>query len=80
MTPTLIHLRANTITPQLPNSGELLLYVLHGAIAIHPRHYTPARLNTGDSLYVDSEMLLHLTLPPHTPETQLLSIHTTRSR
>jgi hypothetical protein len=76
MTPTLIHLRTNTATP--PNTGELLLFVLHGTIDVHTRYYTPTRLTAGDALYLDSEMLLHLTLASDSPEAQLLSIHTPR--
>jgi hypothetical protein len=79
MTPTLIHLRANTITPSVPNTGEQLLYILHGTIDVHTRYYTPARLTTGEAMYLDSEMLLHLTLASDSPEAQLLSIHTPRS-
>ena len=42
------------------------------------RYYTPTRLTAGDALYLDSEMLLHLTLASDSPEAQLLSIHTAR--
>src|SRR3569833_608118 len=60
MTPTPIHLHANTTVPQLSNTGEHFLFVLRGSIDVHTRYYTPTRLNTGDSLYFDSEMLLNL--------------------
>jgi len=78
MTPTLIHLRTNTTTLPVPNTGEQLLFILHGTIDVHTRYYTPTRLTAGDALYLDSEMLLHLTLASDSPEAQLLSIHTPR--
>ena len=78
MTPTLIHLRTNATTPPVPNTGEQLLLILHGSVDVHTRYYTPTRLTAGEAIYLDSEMLLHLTLAPDTPEAQLLSIHTAR--
>jgi transcriptional regulator with XRE-family HTH domain len=78
MTPTLIHLRTNTTTPPVPNTGEQLLFILHGTIDVHTRYYTPTRLTAGEAIYLDSEMLLHLTLASDSPEAQLLSIHTPR--
>jgi transcriptional regulator with XRE-family HTH domain len=47
MTPTLIHLPTNTATPA--NTGELLLFILHGTIDVHTRYYTPTRLTAGDA-------------------------------
>lgn len=78
MTPTLIQLRTNTPTPPVPNTGEQLLFILHGTIDVHTRYYTPTRLTAGEAIYLDSEMLLHLTLASDSPEAQLLSVHTPR--
>jgi len=79
MTPTLIHLRTNSTTPPVPHTGEQLLFILRGIIDVHTRYYTPTRLTAGEAIYLDSEMLLHLTLAPNIPEAQLLSIRTARS-
>lgn len=80
MTPTIIHLCANTEPPHTSNTGEQFLFVLQGAIDVHTRYYAPARLNFGEAMYFDSEMLLHFALPPNITEAQLLSIRTDRHR
>jgi len=80
MTPTVIHLRADTVPPQASNTGEQFLFVLQGAIDVHTRYYAPTRLNIGEAMYFDSEMLLRFALPPNIPEAQLLSIRTDRHR
>lgn len=78
MSPTLIHLRTNTTTPPVANTGEQLLFILHGTIDVHTRYYAPTRLTAGEAIYLDSEMLLHVALAPNISEAQLLSIHTAR--
>jgi transcriptional regulator with XRE-family HTH domain len=38
------------------HSGEEFFYVLNGSIEIHTEHYSPVRLEEGDSAYLDSTM------------------------
>lgn len=38
------------------HSGEEFFYVLSGAIEVHTEHYSPVRLDAGDSAYLDSSM------------------------
>lgn len=40
----------------LSHSGEEFVYVLRGPVDVHTEHYEPVRLETGDSLYLDSRM------------------------
>jgi transcriptional regulator with XRE-family HTH domain len=40
----------------IQHSGEEFMYVLEGAIELHTSLYAPLRLETGDSVYFDSEM------------------------
>jgi len=59
MVPILITIRARSIVEfsQLSrHSGEEFLYVLRGPLEVHTEHYAPTRLETGDSMYMDSTM------------------------
>lgn len=40
----------------ISHGGEEFVYVLSGAIEVHTEHYQPVRLETGDSVYLDSTM------------------------
>ncbi|MFB3102147.1 MAG: helix-turn-helix domain-containing protein, partial [Alphaproteobacteria bacterium] len=40
----------------ISHGGEKFVYVLSGAIEVHTEHYQPVRLETGDSVYLDSTM------------------------
>ncbi len=39
------------------HAGEEFIYVLCGTVDIHTEFYQPTRLDTGDSMYLDSKML-----------------------
>jgi transcriptional regulator with XRE-family HTH domain len=59
MVPILITIRARSLVDfgQFSrHSGEEFLYVLDGPIEVHSEHYAPTRLETGDSMYLDSTM------------------------
>lgn len=38
------------------HEGEEFIYVVSGAIDLHTEHYSPQRLNAGESAYIDSSM------------------------
>ncbi len=38
------------------HAGEEFIYVLGGTVEIHTDYYQPTRLDTGDSIYLDSKM------------------------
>jgi transcriptional regulator with XRE-family HTH domain len=38
------------------HQGEEFIYVVRGAVELHTQFYAPARLNQGDSAYIDSTM------------------------
>lgn len=40
----------------ISHGGEEFVYVLSGAIEVHTEHYQAVRLDTGDSVYLDSTM------------------------
>ncbi len=40
----------------MSHSGEEFVYVLKGSVEVHTEHYEIVRLDTGDSLYLDSQM------------------------
>jgi len=59
MTPLIERVRAedpHRIEGMISHSGEEFFYVLSGAIEIHTEHYSPVRLEQGDSAYLDSSM------------------------
>lgn len=59
MDPTFVRVRARHIDefPRLvSHAGEEFVYVLSGAIEVHTEHYSPTRLEAGDSIYFDASM------------------------
>jgi transcriptional regulator with XRE-family HTH domain len=57
--PIIVEIRARSIEEfgeLVRHTGEEYLYVLEGEIDVFTSTYAPARLNTGDSIYVDSTM------------------------
>ncbi|EIZ79202.1 putative transcriptional regulator [Novosphingobium sp. Rr 2-17] len=55
------------------HNGEEFVYVLAGAIDIHTEHYTPLRLNQGESAYFDSSMK-HLYVSVGDDDARVLSV------
>jgi len=59
MVPVLTRVKARSLQafgPLVRHSGEEFIYVIEGAIEVHTEHYSPARLETGASIYIDSNM------------------------
>lgn len=59
ITPILGEARAKTIGEfgeLLRHAGEEFVYVLEGSLIVHTEFYNPARLEEGDSVYIDSTM------------------------
>ncbi len=59
MTPLFERVKASDsgrIDGMLSHSGEEFFYVLNGAVEVHTQHYSPVRLEAGDSAYLDSSM------------------------
>src|SRR6185369_4367108 len=59
MIPMVTRLKARTLEefgPLLQHEGEEFIYVLQGPIVVHTDCYEPVRLETGDSIYIDSRM------------------------
>ncbi|MDA0785175.1 MAG: XRE family transcriptional regulator [Proteobacteria bacterium] len=59
MTPLIERVKANDPKPldgMVSHSGEEFFFVLNGAIEVHTEHYSPVRLDKGDSAYLDSTM------------------------
>jgi quercetin dioxygenase-like cupin family protein len=59
MVPMVTRLKARTLAdfgPLLRHEGEEFIYVLRGPVVIHTDCYEPVRLETGDSIYIDSRM------------------------
>ncbi len=57
--PIIVDIRARSIEEfgeLVRHTGEEYLYVLEGEINVYTSTYAPARLKTGDSIYVDSTM------------------------
>lgn len=59
------------------HDGEEFIYVVSGAIELHTQHYTPQRLNAGESAYIDSSMR-HAFISVGKGEAHVLSICHTR--
>ncbi len=59
MTPLIERVKADDPSPldgMVSHGGEEFFYVLNGAIEVHTDHYSPVRLDKGDSAYLDSTM------------------------
>ncbi|MGB0572351.1 MAG: helix-turn-helix domain-containing protein [Alphaproteobacteria bacterium] len=59
MTPLIERVKANEPSPldgMVSHGGEEFFFVLNGAIEVHTEHYSPVRLDKGDSAYLDSTM------------------------
>lgn len=59
MTPLIERVKADEPSPldgMVSHSGEEFFFVLNGAIEVHTEHYSPVRLEKGDSAYLDSTM------------------------
>jgi len=59
MTPLIERVKADDPSPldgMVSHSGEEFFFVLNGAIEVHTEHYSPVRLEKGDSAYLDSTM------------------------
>lgn len=59
MIPILTHVRAKSVEEfgeLVHHSGEEYIYVLSGKIEVHTEFYDPIVLDTGESLYIDSNM------------------------
>ena len=59
MIPIIVELRARSLEEfgeMVRHSGEEYFYVLEGQVDVHTSAYAPVRLNTGDSIYLDSTM------------------------
>lgn len=59
MIPILTHIRAKSIEEfgeLVHHSGEEYIYVLSGRVEVHTEFYDPIVLETGESLYIDSNM------------------------
>jgi len=59
MTPLIERVKAHDLSKidgMIAHSGEEFFYVLSGSIEVHTEHYSPVRLDEGDSAYLDSSM------------------------
>jgi transcriptional regulator with XRE-family HTH domain len=59
MTPLIEGVKADKPSPldgMVSHSGEEFFFVLNGGIEVHTEHYSPVRLDKGDSAYLDSTM------------------------
>jgi transcriptional regulator with XRE-family HTH domain len=59
MVPMVTRLKSRTLEefgPLLRHEGEEFIYVLQGPVIVHTDCYEPVRLETGDSIYIDSRM------------------------
>jgi len=59
MTPLIERVKADEPSPldgMVSHGGEEFFFVLNGAIEVHTEHYSPVRLEKGDSAYLDSTM------------------------
>lgn len=59
ITPLVVEIKARTIEEfgeLIRHEGEEFMYVLSGKIELHTEFYGPEVLQTGDSVYIDSEM------------------------
>jgi hypothetical protein len=59
MIPVIARIRAKSLAEfgdLVEHSGEEYIYVLEGAIAVHTAFYDPVILQSGESIYVDSNM------------------------
>ncbi|HCP00323.1 MAG: transcriptional regulator [Alphaproteobacteria bacterium] len=59
MTPLIERVKADDpsrLDGMVSHAGEEFFFVLNGAIEVHTEHYTPVRLDKGDSAYLDSTM------------------------
>jgi transcriptional regulator with XRE-family HTH domain len=59
MIPILTHIRAKSVEEfgeLVHHSGEEYIYVLKGKVEVHTEFYDPIVLDTGESLYIDSNM------------------------
>ncbi|MDY6944779.1 MAG: XRE family transcriptional regulator [Pseudomonadota bacterium] len=59
MIPILTHIRAKSVEEfgeLVHHSGEEYIYVLSGKVEVHTEFYDPIVLETGESLYIDSNM------------------------
>ena len=63
----------------LRHHGEEFVYVLQGTLELHTEMYTPARLETGDSVYFDSGMR-HAYIAVGDEPCRILSICATREQ
>jgi transcriptional regulator with XRE-family HTH domain len=59
MIPIITRIRAKSLSEfgdLVRHSGEEYIYVLEGTIIVHSEFYDPVTLNTGESIYIDSNM------------------------
>jgi hypothetical protein len=59
MVPNLINLKSRTIEEfgnLVRHPGEEFIYVVSGRIVVHTEFYDPVALDTGECMYIDSEM------------------------
>jgi transcriptional regulator with XRE-family HTH domain len=59
MVPILTRIRAKSLSEfgdLVSHSGEEYIHVLEGRIVVHTEFYDPITLNTGESIYIDSNM------------------------
>ncbi|MDR3511046.1 MAG: XRE family transcriptional regulator [Caulobacteraceae bacterium] len=59
MIPIVSRVKARTIEefgPLLRHQGEEYIYVLEGVVEVHTEFYDPVKMNTGESVYIDSKM------------------------
>jgi transcriptional regulator with XRE-family HTH domain len=57
MSPAIVEIRARSFEEAggfTFHQGEEFVYVLSGVLEVHTQHYTPTRLEVGDSIYLDS--------------------------
>lgn len=56
LVPSVMLVAANTNPELIRHQGEEYIYVLEGAIEVLSEFYEPTRLETGESIYIDSTM------------------------
>lgn len=59
MIPILTRIRAKSVEEfgeLVRHSGEEFIYVVDGSVIVHTEFYDPVTLNTGESIYIDSNM------------------------
>jgi transcriptional regulator with XRE-family HTH domain len=81
MIPLIMTIKSHDLLPGerwASHPGEEYIYILDGAIELHTEFYEPVRLETGDSVYIDS-MMKHAFVNLALGDSRMLSICLSRS-